>query len=196
MCRAHAHRRHWWLCVALASALLSASCSQSSSPVEVSAVSNSKVSPTTSAPPDGTYQADNVIPPEPKLFPGETMGRQLPIGSPCTAEDGWQAVSHENDAAFGLVVPSPDERGIGDLPPGIGYCLTPGGLYPYGYFTMTCTRDSDCPSDAVCDMTLCRAPCRTDADCNPPTACVLKGVPFCRRPPGDPALEFNNASSF
>lgn len=85
MCRAHAHRRHWWLCVALASALLSASCSQSSSPAEASAVSNSKFSPTTSAPSDGTYQADNVIPPEPKLVPGETMGRQLPIGSPCTA---------------------------------------------------------------------------------------------------------------
>lgn len=119
----------------------------------------------------------------PTLLPGESMGRQWPIGSPCNVEDGWQPVSHDrNDADSGvpLTIPSPDERDRTDLPPGIGFCLGRGGLYPLGYFTMNCARDADCPFDTSCDGSLCRAPCSSDADCIPPTRCdALSGLRIC-----------------
>lgn len=175
--------------VAVAVVLTSTACSQTSSPAETNTM-------------DETVEntgPNQVLSGEPELLPGERMGRRLPIGSPCNADDGWQPVSRErNDAEMGvpLTIPSPEERDFGNLPPGIGYCLSPGGLYPHGYFTMNCARDSECPPDAACDTTLCRAPCRSNADCAPPTECKeLVGLRVCYFP-GAILQDIGNRSSF
>jgi hypothetical protein len=101
---------------------------------------------------------------------------QLPIGSSCTQGDGYQATISSGcpgDASTPTTCPVP--AGFVDypqLPPGVGYCLRPGGLYPHGYFTMNCSRQSDCPSGSRCDGSLCRQPCQADQECQAPTTCA------------------------
>lgn len=139
----------------------------------------------------------------PQLLPGERLGSQLPLGSACSGDDGWQPAAPEPESigtggvgSAPVAVPAP--RGVRErwqLPPGIGFCLPPGGIYPHGYFTMNCGHDEDCPSPGVCDGTLCRLPCRADTECNPPAACVVTGVPFCQLPPQAPSLTHGGNSS-
>lgn len=72
-----------------------------------------------------------------------------------------------------------------DLAPGIGWCAT-SPVYPYGYFTMNCGSDRDCPASAKCDDgMMCRAPCSSNDDCKAPMTCRPHGAPvlkFCECP--------------
>jgi hypothetical protein len=112
----------------------------------------------------------------------------LPIGAACTRADGYQPTISSGcpwDASTPTACPVP--AGFVDyhqLPPGVGYCLGPGGLYPHGYFTMNCSRDSDCPAGARCDGTQCRQPCQADQQCQAPSICRdgPGGTRFCQCP--------------
>jgi hypothetical protein len=106
----------------------------------------------------------------------------LAIGSACGAGDGYQqtgptpeaaaaAAAASKDGSPTLVPPSPGYRDLPQLPPGIGYCLTPSTLYPNGYFTMNCHADGDCPQGSKCDGMLCRKPCTADSECPSPNVC-------------------------
>lgn len=111
----------------------------------------------------------------------------LVIGATCTSADGYQVLSSGACAGSdgGPVACDPPD-GYVDLPflpPGIGYCLAPGGLYPHGYFTMNCGADRDCPAGSRCDGTQCRAPCTLDSDCETPNVCPIQtGIRFCQCP--------------
>jgi hypothetical protein len=99
------------------------------------------------------------------------------IGDPCANGDGWQ------EPEYGSLVPAggppvvTSMHGMSvtrrdQLPPGTGFCLSGGEVYPNGYFTMNCQRDADCPGGAQCDgVNLCRKPCTSDAECQSPSAC-------------------------
>jgi hypothetical protein len=119
----------------------------------------------------------------------------LAIGDPCQPGDGWQppdpGIGASGDGST-PVAESPSELAdaawldFPELPPGIGYCLTPGGVYPRGYFTMNCSVDSDCRGVAFCEgassttIGQCRRECFGDADCGSGRSC--SGVPkaFCQ----------------
>jgi outer membrane protein assembly factor BamB len=129
------------------------------------------------------------------------------IGSPCTGKDGWQPSSfpppplgpedaHVAEPLDGSAEPdgpetpppttdaAPSYMSAAELPPGIGHCLSPGALHPYGSFVSNCGSDEDCPVGAVCDGRLCRAPCTDDSACLPPTRCAGGTAPrrFCTWP--------------
>jgi hypothetical protein len=115
----------------------------------------------------------------------------LYIGGPCQRTDGWQppdpgsaAVLDGSPTAF-----SPPDAGWVDfnqLPPGIGYCLAPGSVYPQGYYTMNCSVDADCPGNAFCEgassttVGQCRRECFTNSDCPAGTTCGGAPKSFCQ----------------
>jgi len=113
----------------------------------------------------------------------------LRVGDPCTEGDGWHPAPIPCDSPdAGRPATCAVPAGYVDrpqLPPGIGFCLTPGGEYPYGYFTMNCSVDANCPAGSRCDGVLCRRPCATDTDCDVhgarPSACndASAGTPAC-----------------
>jgi hypothetical protein len=108
----------------------------------------------------------------------------ITVGDPCSRTDGWQssagrpsAMSFAKPTAFAI---GPDDLDFSQLPVRTGYCLTAGGIYPYGYYTMNCKADTDCPKGAVCyDGQQCRMVCSGDSDCKPPTRCKGDNPPFC-----------------
>jgi hypothetical protein len=115
----------------------------------------------------------------------------LAIGGPCQRSDGWQPP----DPGIGVVTDgapvgeSPPDAGwldFNQLPPGIGYCLAPGPVYPQGYFTMNCSVDADCPGAAFCEgaspttVGQCRRQCFGNADCGPGTSCGGTPKAFCQ----------------
>ena len=113
----------------------------------------------------------------PQVSAASLTGSQKEIGSACVAEDGWQATGDSASAAAtdekqpqALAVPE-GEIDFPSLPPRVGYCLDPGGVYPHGYFTSNCASDSDCPRGSACDDVHCRRPCTADKECAPPTTC-------------------------
>jgi len=125
--------------------------------------------------------------------PGSAL-RGPAIGDPCEASDGWQAAPlvpddapASSDTPVGTA-PPPGYVDRTDLPPGVGFCLTPGGLYPNGYFTSNCHNDADCPDGARCGGTgggvvagLCVRPCTSSSECAPPSTCDRGGlVSFCQ----------------
>lgn len=62
------------------------------------------------------------------------------------------------------------------LAPGVRWCLGAGDVYPDGYVTANCSTDRDCGGGgARCHNKLCRMPCKTDADCRPPSTCWEPG---------------------
>jgi hypothetical protein len=119
----------------------------------------------------------------------------LTIGGPCRRNDGHQLAPIPDplaDSGVPHTVPVPPGwLDFHQLPAGVGYCLPPGGGYPWGYFTANCVSDSDCPSDALCDGMRCRLPCASDVDCNAPSHCHPPAdagavhVRFCQRLPHD-----------
>jgi hypothetical protein len=96
------------------------------------------------------------------------------VGDPCSPEDGWlpapYATTVPTSPTLTQLPPTYIEQW--QLPPGVGYCGPPGGVYPYGYFTMNCSTDADCPAGARCDDIQCRRPCSSDRDCKAPTTCM------------------------
>jgi hypothetical protein len=108
------------------------------------------------------------------------------IGDPCKEGDGWtpEPIQGPANPAEPVMVAVP--AGYVDYPqvsPGVAYCMRESVAYPYGYYTMNCATDADCPSSSRCDGTLCRAPCTQDADCvSPMTCCPVtnpSGVRYC-----------------
>jgi hypothetical protein len=101
------------------------------------------------------------------------------IGSPCEPEDGWMPAPETPPAkpAAGPVAspPPPGFQEHHSLAPGTGYCLEADKLYPYGYFTMNCKSDTDCPGKSRCDGFQCRLPCSSDQECTAPTRCGAPG---------------------
>ena len=85
------------------------------------------------------------------------------IGDPCDRSDGWTPQPVQSQPVVADVpVANPVPADYVDYPqlgPGIGYCLSHSPGYPYGYYTMNCASDGDCPEPSRCDDTLCRAPC-------------------------------------
>jgi hypothetical protein len=71
--------------------------------------------------------------------------------------------------------------------------LDPTGCLPItshrGVMPTACTRNADCPSGAICPggYDFCVTPCRHDADCAPPSRCLLDRleVDFCGCEAGD-----------
>lgn len=114
------------------------------------------------------------------------------IGAACDRQDGWQPRQPVPDAGELADGGLPDNNvpdgyvDYQDLPTGIGWCLTNNQDYPYGYFTMNCKNDDDCPSSAKCDDgMMCRAPCGSDRDCRAPMKCLPHGsavLKFCECP--------------
>ena len=114
------------------------------------------------------------------------------IGDPCESSDGWQPAPLVSDDAPASsetpvgTVPPADYVDSTNLPPGVGYCLTPGPVYPSGYFTSNCHGDADCPDGARCDGGgvaggLCRRPCTSNSECAPPSTCDRGGlVLYCK----------------
>lgn len=99
------------------------------------------------------------------------------IGSSCEAGDGWQpsAGGETSDGGAPTAIAVPEGYlDTPDLPPGVVYCLEPGGVFPNGYLTSNCSKHSDCPSGTLCDDVHCRLPCDADAECTLPSTC---GVP-------------------
>ena len=99
------------------------------------------------------------------------------IGAACEASDGWQPTDLSVPASGGEPAALPVPDGYTDtpqLPPGVLFCLTPGGVYPNGYLTSNCESDADCPAGTLCDDVQCRLPCVDDAECTAPSIC---GVP-------------------
>ncbi len=105
------------------------------------------------------------------------------VGDPCVAGDGWlPAQAHMPPppgsrpaavAMHGVATVRRDQLGAGT-----GFCLDARTAYPFGYFTMNCEVDSDCPDRAVCDpVHLCRRPCNSDSECQSPTTCSLAPGP-------------------
>ncbi|HEX2876755.1 MAG TPA: hypothetical protein VHP33_36135 [Polyangiaceae bacterium] len=121
------------------------------------------------------------VPSTPAVEPSETR-----IGSACVAEDGWQPGDGLGDSVGGepaAIAPPDGYVDTPDLPPGILYCLSPGGVFPDGYLTSNCSRHSDCPPGTRCDDVHCRLPCESDELCRSPSVCgapagVLQ-VRFC-----------------
>jgi hypothetical protein len=98
------------------------------------------------------------------------------VGDPCTGSDGWQArefgapVAEAGPVAYAV----PQDAGVLDralLPPGVGYCIVAGDMYPNGYFSMNCSVDADCPSAAACNGSACVKTCTDDSQCPSPTVC-------------------------
>jgi hypothetical protein len=115
----------------------------------------------------------------------------LYVGGPCQRADGWQPP----DPGIGMtfdgspVAESPPDAAwldFNQLPPGIGYCLAPGPVYPNGYFTMNCSVDTECQSPAFCEgasrttVGQCRRQCFSDADCPAGTTCGGTPKGFCQ----------------
>lgn len=120
--------------------------------------------------------------------PAEASAIQIAVGDPCTTE-GWHPTPYatavpDSNVPTATPVP-PGHLESWQLPPGIGYCMSPGGGYPYGYFTMNCVSDSDCPGGARCDGLMCRRPCGSDGDCRKPTLCVGPAIPSDPNQPYD-----------
>lgn len=113
-----------------------------------------------------------------------TPPRALGVGDACTGSDGWQrASSLPNGASAPLkptAIPIPSqELDFHQLPPRIGYCIQPGGIYPHGYFTMSCEAKEDCPPGSWCDGGQCRHQCSRDSECRPPTRCQGESLKYC-----------------
>src|ERR1043166_10339867 len=75
--------------------------------------------------------------------PGAKIDRDLPIGSACTAEDGWQASGGPCDGGTGPTA-CPVGPGYVDethLPSGIRFCVVNSPIFPGGYFTSNCAAD-------------------------------------------------------
>jgi hypothetical protein len=116
----------------------------------------------------------------------------LRVGDPCTEADGWHPAPISCDSRdAGNPTTCSVPAGYVDrpqLPPGIGFCLSPGGEYPYGYFTMNCSQNANCPAGSRCDGVLCRRPCTADSDCQSdgvkPFACsdATVGTQACAPP--------------
>ena len=113
---------------------------------------------------------------------------EVAVGAPCKPEDGWtpapiQAAPDSTDPVA-VAVP-PDHVEYHQVAAGVLYCGGPSAMYPHGYFTANCAADSDCPNGSLCDGSLCRAPCETDAECKAPTRCIptptANGVRYCAR---------------
>ena len=111
---------------------------------------------------------------------------QRPIGAPCTRMDGYEPNRGLTPApgAMGPTTMVPKGLDLAHLPPGMGYCIPPGDVYPHGYFTMNCGVDGDCPGAAKCMIDICIAPCKVDSECAQPTHCAptSKGYGFCSAP--------------
>jgi hypothetical protein len=96
------------------------------------------------------------------------------IGDACNESDGWspEPISQPAGGTDPVAIPvPPGYLDYPELSAGVGYCLRKSSVYPYGYYTMNCSSDADCPLPARCDDTLCRAPCTKDADCASPMTC-------------------------
>lgn len=118
---------------------------------------------------------------------GESIGEQaiplsvpapLKIGGACTVADGVQplqvVLAADVEGRGPVSVDMSRVQGRVDLdalPPGAGYCIPPGGVYPNGYYTMNCNKHADCPVNSVCDDVQCRKPCASDQDCAKPATC-------------------------
>ncbi len=121
------------------------------------------------------------------------------IGGPCVPSDGWmpRELSSPGVSPGALLLPGQllDGGAIAQAVPagyvdyqnsanGTIYCLPPSaGEYPQGYLTARCASDSDCPTGALCDGALCRAPCNDDTGCQAPMKCIRTGsraVMSCR----------------
>jgi hypothetical protein len=107
------------------------------------------------------------------------LARSKPIGSSCSARDGWLPDPlPETPTADGEVMTAPNKVPAGYIdyphaPAGVPYCQPPDAYeYPHGYFTANCGAGSDCPKGAVCDGRRCRLPCSSDSDCSAPTKCA------------------------
>ncbi len=119
----------------------------------------------------------------------EISGPQsLRIGAACTRSQGWQApelVTETEVRGRGPVAVNVSAVkhpiSVAELGPGVGYCIPPGGVYPHGYYTMNCAKDSDCPAGSRCDDVQCRISCTDDHDCLQPSTCgaPIGGVRFC-----------------
>ena len=76
-------------------------------------------------------------------------GMKPKVGAACSRSDGYQLAAHSDpNADSGLPHVVPVAAGWTDfyqLAPGVGYCLAPGEKNPWGYFTMNCATDNDCP---------------------------------------------------
>jgi hypothetical protein len=113
--------------------------------------------------------------------PGVTRQAQVvakTVGDACEESDGWtpEPIPVPAGSPDPVVVPVP--AGYIDYPqikPGIGYCIRKGPGNPYGYYTMNCAADTDCPQPSRCDKSTdwgrCRAPCTKDLDCVSPMTC-------------------------
>ena len=105
------------------------------------------------------------------------------VGDPCTSSDGWQRpnmAAGPSTFTQPTVVPVPAGTiDVHQLPAGVGYCLRPGGIYPNGYFTMSCDSDRDCPSRSRCDERQCRRECSSDVECAAPSRCRGNAPRFC-----------------
>ena len=126
---------------------------------------------------------------------GRAQDGGLYVGGPCQRTDGWQPP--KPDVGITLdgspVAPSlPDAAWLdyNQLPPGIGYCIAPGSVYPDGYFTMNCSADAECPIGTFCEgVGQCRRQCFGNADCSAGTTCCA--TPLLPKPGNDaaPVLE-------
>lgn len=111
------------------------------------------------------------------------------VGDPCELTDGFVPSFPECPKLDGpppaipvncVKVDGGPVESTAHLPPGIGYCLQESTRYPYGYFTMNCATDVDCPATARCFEGLCYASCQSDDQCSAPTTCFTQHpVPHC-----------------